>query len=279
MKPMTPLPSKPDPQPLHSSLLSTHPSPQPLSAHPQTTPAPLTPARELLKREPLIPKSPQSALLAHSSTQSLLPSPSASLGMPRSLNAFCQQFLFPSHASSPMWGPSSSLPMAHTSSALPRSASPSSHVASTDVTMLPPDAPAQLSPLPSELPISPGVTSPVPPPMLPQVSASRPRRVPHRAAKPPLAGPSLTAGASALLPPLTNVAPKNPPTHIELGHLEEEHSSSLPALGSPHTELSPLPVASPIFGTSQTPTSPIQPFSPFSGNHVSSARSKIANAW
>ncbi|CAN8072822.1 unnamed protein product [Agarophyton chilense] len=101
-----------------------------------------------------------------------------------------------------------------------------------------------------------------------------------RAGRPPLGGPGLTAGANALLPPLAHVGCKNPPTHIDLGVLgDDEPSSSLPALGSPHTELSPLPVASPIFGASATPPSPIQPFSPFSGGQVSSAKSKAPNAW
>ena len=72
---------------------------------------------------------------------------------------------------------------------------------------------------------------------------------------------------TTLLPPLANVLPAEPPSHIDLGnvYMEEEPSSSLPALGSPHTELSPLPVASPIFG-GKTPTSPIKPYSPFSGS-------------
>lgn len=138
-----------------------------------------------------------------------------------------------------------------------------------------------ISPLPTELPISPGVTSPVPAPILPQVSNNRPRsRIPSRASKPPLGGPSLSCGPSALLPPLAHVPAANPPTHIDLGGLmDDDPSSSLPAIGSPHTELSPLPVASPIFGTAPTPTSPMQPFSPFSGLNTSSARSKPTSTW
>lgn len=149
-----------------------------------------------------------------------------------------------------------------------------------DVQMANGDHPAgDLSPLPVDLPISPGVTSPVPPPIQPDVSKNRPRRIPNRLSKPPLGGPGLTPGASALLPPLANVAPANPPTHIDLGGLmEDEPSSSLPALGSPHTELSPLPVASPIFGTVHTPTSPMQPFSPFSNGNTS-AKTKPTTTW
>lgn len=215
------------------------------------------------------------------STSSLLPSPSASLGMPVSPSAFSQQFLY-RDALSPTW-PSTSNgaqiggPFSNVAAMTVSPKPDSGRVTPMEVQMASLDGHSgdrngsisgngigigggESSPLPVDLPISPGVTSPVPPPMLPQVqNGSRPRRMVNRGMKPPLATPSSLSSAAAggLLPPLSGAAPKNPPTHIDLGGLvDDEPNSSLPALGGPHTDFSPLPVASPIFGTIVTPTSP-----------------------
>eukprot|EP00178_Gracilaria_changii_P016056 TRINITY_DN452_c0_g1_i1.p1 TRINITY_DN452_c0_g1~~TRINITY_DN452_c0_g1_i1.p1 ORF type:complete len:528 (+),score=98.35 TRINITY_DN452_c0_g1_i1:53-1585(+) len=272
-------PPPPPPPPLSQPLPSIQPKPEPQSLPPPSvlsvrspstlappsqaavTPSALTPARELLTSSSLLPPS------------NLLPSPGA---LPPSPGAFGQPLLFaPQHSASPGWGPPAA---SHNAShAAPHSTSPSAR-APRDVAMAPrTNGSGDVSPLA----ISPRVTSPGATSMLPQLSGSRARRGGTlRASKPPLRAPSMGTHGGALLPPLAHVAPKNPPTHIDLGGLgEEEPSSSLPALGSPHTELSPLPVASPIFGTSQTPTSPIQPFSPFSGGLVSSAKSKAPHGW
>lgn len=216
------------------------------------------------------------------SSGSILPSPTASMGLTRSPNGFSQQFLF-SHATSPTWATTPTvLPMSMTL-ASPKAPHTPNSLMDVQMASLHSDHHAgDMSPVPSEVAISPGlVHSPVPPPILPQVSASS-RRRPLNHPKPPLAGPSLCSGPSALLPPLTNVAPATPPTHIDLrGVLVEDDgpNCSLPALGSPHTDMSPLPVASPIFGNGQTPTSPMQPYSPFSGMNSSSARGKQTTTW
>lgn len=275
------------------------PTPSPLPANSSATM--LKPEMVELKRDAVLmrkPSTPGSAggsfSVGQNLTTSLLPSPSASLGMPRSPNAFTQQFLYPGHASSPSgWA---TTPSGGTSMAVsPKGGSSSGGGGGgMDVQMacLNNDSNGirsgnmvlgacggELSPLPADLSISPGVTSPVPPPILPQVqNGSRPRRMVNRGMKPPLAASSLSSSTGSLLPPLANVGPKNPPTHIDLGGLgDDEPNCSLPALGSPHTELSPLPVASPIFGNMHTPTSPIHPCSPFSAG-VNSATFKMKPA-
>lgn len=223
-------------------------------------------------------------------TTTLLPSPSASLGMPRSPNAFSQQFLFPSHASSPSYVSTPTVPAGSNSMAIPGISPKTGQTppASLDgqKKSLVEKHNGDISPLPPDLPISPGVTSPAPAPILPEVSnGNRPRRPSNRLTKPPLNVPSLTTRSSDLLPPLTNVPraePAQPPTHIDLDGLgidEPNYNHSFAALGSPHTELSPLPVASPIIGTAQTPTSPMESYSPFSGINSTSARVKPTMTW
>eukprot|EP00177_Eucheuma_denticulatum_P007774 GFKZ01014136.1.p1 GENE.GFKZ01014136.1~~GFKZ01014136.1.p1 ORF type:complete len:910 (+),score=95.80 GFKZ01014136.1:599-3328(+) len=234
----------------------------------------------------VLPKPPQPSLMSPASlglgTSSILPSPSASFGM-RSPNGFHQQFLFPSNGSTSWGGNTPTVP--GVSSMLMTSPEPPNAPGSQmDVQMANTGSdshPGDVSPGPSEIAVSPGiVTSPVPPPILPEVSSTyRPRHALNRS-KPPLGGPILPSGSSHTLSRLTNVAPANPPTHIDLKGLpEDEASCSFPALGSPHTELSPLPVASPIFGNGQTPVSPIQPYSPFSGLNSSSAKMKQTTTW
>lgn len=234
----------------------------------------------------VLSKSSQPSLMSPASlglgTNSILPSPSASFGM-RSPNGFHQQFLFPSNGST-SWGGNTPTVPGVSSMLMTSPKPPVTPGGQMDVQMANPGLeghPGVVSPGPSEIAISPGiVTSPVPPPILPEVSSTyRPRHALNRS-KPPLGGPVLPSGSSHTLSRLTNVAPANPPTHIDLKGLpEDEASCSFPALGSPHTELSPLPVASPIFGNGQTPVSPIQPYSPFSGLNSSSAKMKQTTTW
>lgn len=216
-------------------------------------------------------------------TSSVLPSPSASLGISRSPDGFSNHFLFSNNGTSSSWATTrvnSGVQPMMAASPRPLHTPTQSHM---DVQManVGSDYHGNLSPAASEIAMSPGmVTSPVPPPILPEISGScRPRRGLSRP-KPPWGGPVLPSSTSHVLPPLTNVTPATPPTHIELkGLADDDPGCSLPALGSPHTELSPLPVASPIFGNGHTPLSPLQPFSPFSGLNSSSAKGKQGVNW
>lgn len=135
---------------------------------------------------------------------------------------------------------------------------------------------------------SPGVvTSPVPPPILPQVAAV-PSRRPRTA---------IQQQGLAFLPPLPNVTPAIPPQHIDLASLmEDESQGPLPSFSHLSSEISPSSSLSPNssmhggFGFPPMPQSPLQPFSAGigTGDQVmqespyaapSSSRAKQAAGW